>query len=593
MQATLFIPAGFFKAPAWDVLSHFLRVQAIRPFDTELLRWEWISLAAACVLCISPWIIPGRFLRRARYWFHAFAQNRARAIWAAFLFPMVIRVALLPAVPIKPPSVHDEFSLLLMADTFRSGRLTNPTPPYWTHFETIHVIQRPTYNSMYPPGFGAFLSVGQLLGDPWLGVLLTAGLMSGAFCWMLQGWLPPAWALGGALIIVLQTGVGSYWMNSYVGGATVPAAAGALLVGAIPRFLKKPASWVAVVFAIGVVFQVNTRPFEGTILSVLCFCAAILWRLKGTFGRPLIPWRTLAPAFLVLLAGGVFTAYYSWRVTGDPLKTAYVVNRETYGWPENLAILPPRQLTYRHKILESMHVLELSRRERYTTLGRMLNSWCARAAILWEFYVGPGLTAALLFLPWTLRNRKLRWLFYIAAIVTSLNVLQLMAYPQHVSAQMVIFAALLTAGFRQLYVFTARKGIQPERAMTAIVLAVAAGAMSNLFMDPLHIRPGSFWEWPHWPFFEQRARIASKIEHMPGKHLVFVRYAANHSPHEEWVYNGADVENDKVIWANSMGTALDLELRGYFRDRQAWIVEPDTDANGFLPFTAETAAVTP
>ena len=266
----------------------------------------------------------------------------------------------------------------------------------------------------------------------------------------------------------------------------------------------------------------------------------------------------------------------------------YVVNRETYGWPENLAILPPQKLTYRHKILENMHIIELSRRSRYTTLGRMLDSWSARASILWEFYVGPGLTVALLLVPWAFQSRKLRPLFYLAAFMLSLNALQLMAYPQHVSQQAAIFYLMLAAGLRQIYVLARRKGLRPERLLASFVLCVSCGAIFNLCMEPLHLRPGSFWEWPHWQFYEARASIAAKLAQMPGRHLVIVRYSDAHSPHEEWVYNAADIDDSKIVWANAMGAQADREICEYFRDRQAWIVEPDKDQYGFLPLTSKT-----
>ena len=502
----------------------------------------------------------------------------------------MIRLALLPAAPVKPPSVQDEFSLLLLADTLRSGRLTNPTPPYWQHFETIQVIQKPTYNSMYPPGSGVFLALGALFHNPWMGLLLSVGLMCGAICWMLQAWLPPAWALGGGLVAALQIGIGSYWVNTYLGAAPVPALAGALLLGAMPRFLRKPVWSAAAIFALGVVLLVNTRPLEGGIFSLVCFGIALAWHWKGMLGKPVVPWRVFVPGSAVLLLGAAFTCYYSWRVTGNPLKMPYVVNRDTYGWPENLAVLPPKQITYRHPNLRNMHNLELYYRTRYSTLGRMLNSWCNRAVLLWEFYVGPELTLPLLMLPWTLRSRKLRPLFYIALFMLSLNALQFMAYPQHVAPETAIFYALLAGGMRQIYVGGRRAGFRPERVMASLVLCVACCAALSLFMEQLHIQPDNFWEHPSWPYRDVRAAVLSKIEAMPGKHLVLVRYAEYHTPHEEWVYNAANINKSRVVWANSISFKEDMELRKHFSDRQAWLLEPDKNQHDIWPLTRKTYA---
>jgi hypothetical protein len=54
-----------------------------------------------------------------------------------------------------------------------------------------------------------------------------------------------------------------------------------------------------------------------------------------------------------------------------------------------------------------------------------------------------------------------------------------------------------------------------------------------------------------------------------------VRYASNHSSLEEWVYNRADIDGSKVVWARDMGEAKNLELIRYFKDRKVWLLEPD------------------
>lgn len=82
--------------------------------------------------------------------------------------------------------MQDEFSYLLAADAFAHGRVANPTPPFAMHFETMQVLVRPPYASVYPVGQGLLLAAGQVLfHNPWAGVWLSVGLMSAGMCWAL------------------------------------------------------------------------------------------------------------------------------------------------------------------------------------------------------------------------------------------------------------------------------------------------------------------------------------------------------------------------------------------------------------------------
>jgi hypothetical protein len=56
---------------------------------------------------------------------------------------------------------------------------------------------------------------------------------------------------------------------------------------------------------------------------------------------------------------------------------------------------------------------------------------------------------------------------------------------------------------------------------------------------------------------------------------VIVRYGAHHDfILDEWVFNNADIDGSKAIWARDIG-AQNAELLEYFSRRKAWLLEPD------------------
>ena len=60
-----------------------------------------------------------------------------------------------------------------------------------------------------------------------------------------------------------------------------------------------------------------------------------------------------------------------------------------------------------------------------------------------------------------------------------------------------------------------------------------------------------------------------------GKHLVVVRYGPEHSEHQEWVYNGADLDGAAVVWARDLGPEWYPQLRAAFPGRHYWLLYAD------------------
>src|SRR2546426_4919850 len=151
-------------------------------------------LLIECGLVLIAVLVALIFPEAGSHWFKALecgfarlARRRVLAVVTVGLTALVLRAALLPILPVPHPAVHDGFSHLLAANTFADARLANPTHPMWIHFESFHIIQKPTYASMYYPAQGLFLAAGQRILRPsiWGGWPPTC-LICAASCCPLQ-----------------------------------------------------------------------------------------------------------------------------------------------------------------------------------------------------------------------------------------------------------------------------------------------------------------------------------------------------------------------------------------------------------------------
>jgi hypothetical protein len=98
---------------------------------------EGAALAVCFLIVIRARNPGGELLRKLDLFAGKFARRQVLVCISLALLVLIVRTALLPVWPIPRPSIYDEFSYLLQADTFAHGRLVNRAHPLWQFFESI------------------------------------------------------------------------------------------------------------------------------------------------------------------------------------------------------------------------------------------------------------------------------------------------------------------------------------------------------------------------------------------------------------------------------------------------------------------------
>ena len=68
-----------------------------------------------------------------------------------------------------------------------------------------------------------------------------------------------------------------------------------------------------------------------------------------------------------------------------------------------------------------------------------------------------------------------------------------------------------------------------------------------------------------------RGQVASRLIHSGGRHVIFVRYGADHSFHDEWVYNAANIDGSAIVWCRATTPPDEAEVVRYYSDRMFWV----------------------
>ncbi len=543
----------------------------------ELLE---ICLTSLCIAIafLRPAIARNSFSRLERVLL-AITRRRWLAPLLIALVPIVLRLLLLPVYGAPSPLISDEYAYLLQADTFASGRLTNPSPPMAEQFTSVYVFTNPTYTAEYQVAQGLLLAAGQALtGIPWAGVMAGMAVLCVLIYWALLGWVPRIWAFTGTLIIVdIPLGVLSYWMNSYWGGC-IPGIGGALVLGGLVRLRQGGRLKYSLITAAGLIILFNSRPLEGISLAVLAGAAVLYWVFIArelTFETAAA--RICLPAALALGVSMTFMGYYNYRVTGQATRFPYLLYRDRYGvpqgffWQKPVIVNTPMPVEIRAEYED-----QLQQHERRKSPRALVLATGGKLRRFWDFYIGVPLTVTLVFIPFIWRERNMGLALWALILVLGIENMTFFAYFPHYSAAVIAVIVLVLIQCLRRMRAGGETGLFLSRALPLVIfLGLAIPLCSRLVPVPALARLSAS-EFQHEISREQ---FVPELEGAPGRQLVLVRYNASiPGKKKAWIYNRANIAESKIIWAReSENPELNRKLLQCFPGRQVWLAKPDTN----------------
>jgi hypothetical protein len=178
------------------------------------------------------------------------------------------------------------------------------------------------------------------------------------------------------------------------------------------------------------------------------------------------------------------------------------------------------------------------------------------------------LTIPLVMSPWILRDRWSRFALLTCGVLTA-GLLVETWFNLHYAAPIVgLLFALMLQAMRQLRLWHWR-GRQTGRVMVWTMLMICFASFVVAFAQQMAAQRSAQ--------LLPRARILAQLKAAEGRHLVIVRYGPRPPLFRDWVYNEADIDGAKVVWAREMDMAQNRKLLEYFKDRHMWLVEVDME----------------
>jgi hypothetical protein len=442
------------------------------------------------------------------------------------------------------------------------------------------------------------------------GVWFSCGLFAASLCWMLQAWTSKQWALATSILAIATLGVFTYWAQSYWGGM-LAACGGALLFGGMRHTVRSPRIIPSILTALGVLILANTRMYEGLLVCIpaamslgwwLIRCRRIPLRAKCT--------RWLMPVGAVLLIGGAFMSTYYHAVTGSWLQTPYGLHTSEYFYQDIFLFSPIHEPERKPvaRLAKFYGDVERTREHGSRLIWQAARNLYQRLPVTIESALGVvdypegGRNAYRAVLLWILAfvmtslRRRWAWFCVITVFGVVLGGSVVRWWFPHYTAPLVPLVlatmAMTLYGIGRPSAMNWPRRIAPPAVVVLAALYVALPVVYILTRDrsaeAATTKPSRTSSASSRTSYRSRSGIQRRLEQQSGSHLVFVSYDDDFSVQDgEWVYNPADLNAARVIFAHELGAHKNSELIAAHPGCAVWIVRVSAEQVQLAPYSVQ------
>jgi hypothetical protein len=199
----------------------------------------------------------------------------------------------------------------------------------------------------------------------------------------------------------------------------------------------------------------------------------------------------------------------------------------------------------------------------------------------YRFFFLPPLYLALFAYFFSLRDGRLRWAAgTLANFALGTNLFPYFM-PQYLAAVTCLFVLVSLVGLQQLNRIRVR-GIPVGGEITRVLIVLCVAEFGSWYCLHLFESPDLYgvlqyetWDSINHANPQRRIEVNRQLAAISGQLLVFVRYAPQHVYQSEWVWNGADIDNSRIVFARDLGAEEDAKLIQYYPKRKILLLEPD------------------